>query len=88
MRQCQEETEWVPRDKVPKQDAGRGIAAAIKRPDQRRVDDEGWVAAGEAAAMDSRPIDDFRASADYKRAMVKELTRRALAQAYERAQSE
>ncbi|MCP4575086.1 MAG: xanthine dehydrogenase family protein subunit M [Deltaproteobacteria bacterium] len=47
-----------------------------------------FLAAGEAAAMDSRPIDDFRASADYKRAMVKELTRRALAQAYERAQSE
>ena len=41
-----------------------------------------YLAAGEAAAMDSRPIDDFRASADYKRAMVKELTRRALAQAY------
>ena len=38
-----------------------------------------FLAAGEAAAMDSRPIDDFRASADYKRAMVKELTRRALA---------
>ncbi len=41
-----------------------------------------FLAAGEAAAMDSRPIDDFRASADYKRAMVKELTRRALAQAH------
>jgi carbon-monoxide dehydrogenase medium subunit len=41
-----------------------------------------FLAAGDAAAMDSRPIDDFRASADYKRAMVKELTRRALAQAY------
>ena len=42
-----------------------------------------FLAAGEAAAMDSRPIDDFRASADYKRAMVKELTRRALARAYD-----
>jgi CO/xanthine dehydrogenase FAD-binding subunit len=41
-----------------------------------------FLAAGAAAAMDSRPIDDFRASADYKRAMVKELTRRALAQAH------
>jgi len=41
-----------------------------------------FLAAGEAAAMDSKPIDDFRASADYKRAMVKELTRRALVQAY------
>ena len=47
-----------------------------------------FLAAGEAAAMDSKPIDDFRASADYKRAMVKELTRRALAKAYERAQTE
>ncbi|HKI49210.1 MAG TPA: xanthine dehydrogenase family protein subunit M [Desulfobacteria bacterium] len=41
-----------------------------------------FLAAGEAAAMDSKPIDDFRASADYKRAMVTELTRRALAEAY------
>jgi len=47
-----------------------------------------FLAAGEAAAMDSRPIDDFRASADYKRAMVKELTRRALVQAYDRARTE
>lgn len=46
-----------------------------------------FLAAGEAAAMDSRPIDDFRASADYKRAMVKELTRRALALAYDRART-
>ncbi len=43
-----------------------------------------FLKAGEAAAGDSRPIDDFRAGADYKRAMVKELTRRALIQAYER----
>ena len=47
-----------------------------------------FLAAGEAAAMDSRPIDDFRASADYKRAMVKELTRRALALAHDRARIE
>ncbi len=46
-----------------------------------------FLAAGAAAAMDSRPIDDFRASADYKRAMVKELTRRALAKAYDRARN-
>ena len=46
-----------------------------------------FEAAGEAAASDSRPIDDFRASANYKRAMVKELTRRALALAYDRAQN-
>ena len=43
-----------------------------------------FIAAGEAAAKDSKPIDDFRASAVYKRAMVKELTKRALLQAAER----
>ena len=47
-----------------------------------------FLAAGEAAAMDSKPIDDFRASADYKRAMVKELTKRALIQAYDRVRGE
>ena len=47
-----------------------------------------FLAAGEAAAMDSKPIDDFRASADYKRAMVKELTKRALIQAYGLVHSE
>jgi carbon-monoxide dehydrogenase medium subunit len=41
--------------------------------------------AAEAAAWDSRPIDDFRASAEYKRAMVEALTRRALAAAHEEA---
>ncbi len=45
-----------------------------------------FLAAGEAAAMDSKPIDDFRASADYKRAMVTELTKRALIQAQSRLQ--
>ncbi len=44
--------------------------------------------AAEAAASDSRPIDDFRASAAYKRAMVETLTRRALAAAYENALKE
>jgi carbon-monoxide dehydrogenase medium subunit len=37
--------------------------------------------AGEAASNDSKPIDDFRASAEYKRAMVEVLTQRALNQA-------
>ena len=54
----------------------------------KKPSDALFFAAGEAAAMDSKPIDDFRASADYKRAMVKELTRRALARAYDRVRSE
>ncbi|MCD6306084.1 MAG: xanthine dehydrogenase family protein subunit M [Deltaproteobacteria bacterium] len=47
-----------------------------------------FSAAGEAAASDSKPIDDFRASAEYKRAMVRELTRRALASAFDRVQKQ
>lgn len=37
-----------------------------------------FVRAGEAAAEDSKPIDDFRAGAEYRRAMVEVLTRRTL----------
>jgi carbon-monoxide dehydrogenase medium subunit len=42
--------------------------------------------AATAAAGDSRPIDDFRGSAEYRRAMVEVLTRRALHEAYAKAQ--
>jgi CO/xanthine dehydrogenase FAD-binding subunit len=46
---------------------------------------EVFAKAGEAAAGDSRPIDDFRGSAKYRREMVKVLTRRALQVAWDEA---
>ena len=41
--------------------------------------------AGEVARQEARPIDDFRASAEYRRRMVAVFTRRALEEAYARA---
>ena len=41
--------------------------------------------AGQEAAKDAKPIDDFRASAEYRREMVKVLTRKGLKKAYEEA---
>jgi len=50
-----------------------------------RPDDGLFEKAGNAAAKDAKPIDDFRASADYRREMVWVLTKRALKLAYEEA---
>ncbi|MBN2031707.1 MAG: xanthine dehydrogenase family protein subunit M [Deltaproteobacteria bacterium] len=50
-----------------------------------RPDEALFEKAGEAAANDAKPIDDFRASAEYRSEMVKLLTRKALKQAYEEA---
>jgi carbon-monoxide dehydrogenase medium subunit len=50
-----------------------------------RPDDERFEKAGTAASKDARPIDDFRGTAEYRREMVKVLTRRALKLAYEEA---
>jgi carbon-monoxide dehydrogenase medium subunit len=50
-----------------------------------RPDDALFERAGNAASKDAKPIDDFRGSAEYRREMVKVLTRRALKLAYEEA---
>ena len=50
-----------------------------------RPDEKLFAKAAESAVADTHPIDDFRASADYRRAMVAVMTKRALTQAYEEA---
>lgn len=53
-----------------------------------RLDERVVEEAGECAASDARPIDDVRASADYRREMVRVLTRRAIWSAFRRARGE
>ena len=43
-----------------------------------RDDDSALEMAGELAAEEAKPIDDFRASANYRRELIKVLTRRCL----------
>jgi len=50
-----------------------------------RPDDALFEKAGIGASKDAKPIDDFRGSAEYRREMVKVLTKRALKVAYEEA---
>ncbi len=53
----------------------------------KMIDDEFIERAAQIAADESRPRDSIRGSADYRREMVRFLTRDALRQAFERAQS-
>lgn len=54
----------------------------------KKASEEIFAQAGEEAMKDCSPIDDFRGSAEYKRAMVGVLTKRTLAIAYKEVRSE
>ena len=51
----------------------------------KKLDDVNIAQAAQLAAGEAQPSSDLRGPAEYKRGLVKELTRRALARAYERA---
>jgi aerobic carbon-monoxide dehydrogenase medium subunit len=51
----------------------------------KKLDEVNIVQAAQLAAGEAEPSSDLRGPAEYKRGLVKELTRRALARAYERA---
>ncbi len=53
-----------------------------------RLDDKLLSESGQAASYESKPIDDVRSSADYRRKLVAVLTKRAVVQAVQQAQSE
>jgi aerobic carbon-monoxide dehydrogenase medium subunit len=52
---------------------------------EQKLDEANFVQAAQLAAEEAQPSSDLRGPAEYKRGLVKELTRRALARAYERA---
>ena len=54
----------------------------------KKLDDKLLEESSQAASSESKPIDDTRGSADYRRKLVKVLVRRAVGQAYEQAQLE
>lgn len=76
-------------------EAGVGLTAVAETPfaatdaeaslTGRPPTDETFAAAADAAAAQSRPTSDSHGPADYKRAMVREMTLRALRAAHERA---
>ena len=51
----------------------------------KKLDESTIAQAAQLAADDSQPSPDLRGPAEYKRALVKELTKRALVKAIERA---
>jgi carbon-monoxide dehydrogenase medium subunit len=53
--------------------------------DGREITPDAMAEAGRLAALDAKPITDFRASAEYRRDLIAVLTKRALAGAYELA---
>jgi aerobic carbon-monoxide dehydrogenase medium subunit len=51
----------------------------------KKLDADNITQAAELAAGEAQPAADLRGPVEYKRGLVKELTRRALARAYERS---
>ena len=88
---------WVDRDRntfVAPRIALGAVAPTVMRARQaeaflegRPIAPEAIAEAGRIAALEAKPIDDFRASARYRRDLIAVLTRRALANACARAQA-
>jgi CO/xanthine dehydrogenase FAD-binding subunit len=86
---------WIDRDKnsfVQPRIALGAVAPTVMRATRaeaflegKTISNETMTEAGRIAATEAKPINDFRASADYRRDLVAVLTRRALEGAYARA---